>query len=71
MSPEKLVHMANQIGNFFVGQDEATAVASIADHLRRFWDPRMRSQIIALVDAGGDGLSEPVRRAVQALRSTQ
>ena len=43
--PDKLVYMANQIGRFFVTEDRATAVSGIADHLRKFWDPRMRAEI--------------------------
>lgn len=64
MSPEKLVHMANQIATFFASQGEADAPAAVADHLRQFWDPRMRRGIIDFVNAGGGGL-DPV--AVQAV----
>ena len=71
MSPEKLVYMANQIGKFFASQGPDKAVAGIADHLTRFWDPRMRNAIIAHLDAGGVGLDPPVREAVDKLRATQ
>jgi formate dehydrogenase subunit delta len=47
MSPDKLAYMANQIGRFFAHQKHDQAVASIADHLDKFWDPRMRSGILA------------------------
>jgi formate dehydrogenase subunit delta len=67
-SPDKLVHMANQIGTFFASQGEASAIDSTADHIRKFWDPRMRSRILAHLDAGGTGLSPTVARAVAALR---
>ena len=40
MSPDKLAYMANQIGKFFAHQPHDKAVASIADHLRKFWDPQ-------------------------------
>ena len=60
MSPDKLVYMANQIGKFFTSQGEAEAAAGIADHLKRFWDPRMRAQILAYLDAGGEGGARPV-----------
>jgi formate dehydrogenase subunit delta len=68
MSPDKLVYMANQIGKFFAHQGEAKAVAGIADHIARFWDPRMRTAIFAHVDAGGAGLDPFVLKAVQSLR---
>jgi len=47
MSPEKLAYMANQIGRFFAHKPHDQAVAEIADHLEKFWDPRMRSGILA------------------------
>jgi formate dehydrogenase subunit delta len=68
VSPDKLVYMANQIGKFFAHQGDAKAVASIADHLAKFWDPRMRAAIQAHLAAGGAGLDPLVRRAVEALK---
>ena len=67
-TPRKLVYMANQIGAFFVAQDVGTAPAKIAEHLRKFWDPRMRLAIVAHLDAGGDGLHPMVRQAVEMVR---
>jgi formate dehydrogenase subunit delta len=70
-SPDKLVYMANQIGKFFLSQGQDEAPAAIADHLNKFWDPRMRSAIIAHVKAGGAGLDPPVRDAVEKVRPGQ
>lgn len=70
MSPEKLVYMANQIGKFFASQGEDEAVAGTLDHIKRFWDPRMRKAIIAHLDAGGAGLDSVVRQAVAQLKDT-
>ncbi len=56
MKPEKLVTMANQIGAFFASQKGDEAVHSIVDHLKKFWDPRMRAAILAHLEAGGEGL---------------
>ena len=67
MSPDKLVYMANQIGKFFAAQGEDKAVPLIADHLVKFWDPRMRKEITAHLAAGGAGLDPPVRKAVGSL----
>jgi formate dehydrogenase subunit delta len=67
MSPDKLVYMANQIGKFFVAQGEEKAVPLIADHLAKFWDPRMRKAIIAHLAEGGAGLDPAVRNAVDSL----
>jgi formate dehydrogenase subunit delta len=65
---DKLVYMANQIGKFFAHQGEEKAVAGIADHILKFWDPRMRAQILAHLDAGGAGLDPNTKRAVETLR---
>jgi formate dehydrogenase subunit delta len=64
----KLVRMANQIGDYFRTFPEAEATAGTADHLRRFWTPKMRSEIIAFVEAGGAGLNEVAERAIADLK---
>ncbi|HME22017.1 MAG TPA: formate dehydrogenase subunit delta [Acetobacteraceae bacterium] len=66
MSPDKLAYMANQIGKFFAHQKHDEAVAAIADHLDKFWDPRMRSGILAHLDEVQ--LDPLVREAVESLR---
>ena len=68
MSPDRLIYMADQIGKFFQSQGNDKAVAGIAEHIRKFWDPRMRSAILAHLDAGGAGLDPNVRDAITALR---
>lgn len=70
MSPERLIYMANQIGTFFHSQGPDKAVPGITEHIRKFWDPRMRSAILAHLEAGGSGMQPDVRAAVEALRST-
>jgi formate dehydrogenase subunit delta len=70
MQIERLVYMANQIGKFFAAQGDDAAVAGIADHLKKFWDPRMRREIIAHVEAGGAGLDANTRAAIERLRET-
>lgn len=67
MSPEKLVMMANQIGTFFISQEPDKAPAVIADHIRKFWDPRMRAAILDHVRSGGEGLLPQVRLAIEQL----
>lgn len=71
MSPDRLVYMANQIGTFFRSQGPDKAVPGIAEHLKKFWEPRMRSAIIAHLDAGGEGLELEVRAAVETLRPAE
>jgi formate dehydrogenase subunit delta len=63
-----LVMMANDIGAYFAGYpDHEEAVAGIANHLRNFWDPRMRREIIEYVASGGHELKPMVREAVLSL----
>ena len=68
MRVERLVSMANDIGAFFNAEpDKAEAAKNVASHLRRFWDPRMRRQIVAHYREGGAGLDDVVRSAVRLL----
>ncbi len=68
MSPDRLIYMANQIGTYFRSQGPDKAVPGIAEHIRKFWDPRMRTAILAHLEAGGAGLQPEVRAAIEALR---
>ena len=72
MDLDNLVTMANRIGAFFAAMPEReAALAGIAEHLRKFWEPRMRRQLLAAVDAGEVGaLSDIVRDAVLAHRAS-
>jgi len=69
MSPDRLIYMANQIGKFFESQGHDKAVPGIAEHIRKFWDPRMRTKILAHLDAGGTGLDPEVREAIATLKN--
>ncbi len=52
MNTHHLVKMANEIGRFFEAYPDRTeARDAIASHLKRFWDPRMRREIRAHLDA--------------------
>jgi formate dehydrogenase subunit delta len=68
MQIEHLVEMANQIADYFRAEpDRKEAVSSVALHLRRYWDPRMRKQIIAHHQATGAGLNDIARAAIGEL----
>ena len=66
MNSDNLVKMANQIGTFFEAMpDREEAVADIASHIKRFWEPRMRRALLARLDGSEDaGLDEIVLLAV-------
>lgn len=67
MNTEHLIRMANDISAFFDSEAGADAPAQIASHITRFWDPRMRTELIAYGQAGGAQLSPSARAAVQLL----
>ena len=60
-----LVRMANDISNFFRIQPEEQAVAGTADHIRRFWEPRMRAKMAEYLAHGGSGLNPIARKACE------
>lgn len=69
MNVASLVTMANQIADFFVAEAGADAAPQeIAAHITKFWDPRMRTQIIAHAASGGAGLSPAALAAARALQ---
>jgi formate dehydrogenase subunit delta len=73
VTPDKMIHMANQIASFMAtqpGDGEVAGIGGVAHHIRQFWEPRMRDQLLAHVDAGGAGLDPMVIAAVARLRVT-
>lgn len=63
---EHLVSMANDIAINLSFQ--ADAEERIADHINRFWAPRMRSLLLDYAADGGQGLSEQLLPALKKLR---
>ena len=66
---ETLVRMTNQIGLNFAVMGDVDAAIAVADHIASFWDPRMKKQIFAHLDAGGEGLSSIAEDALKQLRN--
>lgn len=66
MDIDNLIHMANRIGQFFEAfPDEAEARDGIAQHIAKFWEPRMREELLAHIDSGSAATLLPlVRNAV-------
>lgn len=52
-----------------LSQGNGKAVPSIAEHIRKFWDPRMRSAILAHFESGGAGLEPDVKDAIATLKN--
>jgi len=67
MTYERIVYMANQIARAFRPKGEEAAITETANHIRSFWDPRMRAQLAAHLAAGGAGLDAVARRAAERL----
>jgi formate dehydrogenase subunit delta len=62
MDVTRLVAMANDIAAFFDSEgDEQLAAEGVKTHIEKFREPRMRSEIIAHVAAGGAGLGATAR----------
>lgn len=67
METADLTRMANQMADYFSAYSHEEAVAGIADHIQKFWDPRMRRGLIDHVRGGGDGLDPLVIEATSRL----
>jgi formate dehydrogenase subunit delta len=69
MNVDRLIEMANQISTFFAAESQpGRAPADVATHLRRYWEPRMRAQIVTYYqERHGAGLGEIALGAVALL----
>ncbi|MDH6594136.1 formate dehydrogenase subunit delta [Variovorax sp. TBS-050B] len=67
MHIDHLIRMVNQIGSFFEAMpDRDEALRDLALHLQRFWEPRMRRELLAHLDAAGTDALNPV--SAEAIR---
>ena len=66
---DRLITMANQIGDFFAPYPPKRRVEGIRNHLRTYWDPRMRTDLLDHIEAGGDGLKSFVVEGALLLKS--
>lgn len=71
MSADKIARMANQIATFMESKPHAEGLQGLASHINDFWEPRMRSQLFALLDQGGAGLKPLVVEAAGLIRRPQ
>jgi formate dehydrogenase subunit delta len=66
MDNSNLIKMANNIGAFFKSEpDRALAISGVEQHIRNFWEPRMRKQIVQYVQQDGTELLDIVAEAVR------
>lgn len=64
-----LVKMVNEIDGNMAGSDDARATA-VADHIRKFWSPSMRRQIVDYLTTNGAGLNPGAKRALALLEES-
>jgi len=69
MNIDLLIKMTNEIGDFFNGaSDPQQAARDVANHLKRYWEPRMLRQMLSYYEQRqGAGLSDVGRAAVGIL----
>jgi formate dehydrogenase subunit delta len=68
MDIARLVAMANDIAAFFDAEARETAADGVRSHLVKYWEPRMRRELIAHVADGGAGLVPTAKEAVRLLK---
>ncbi len=64
----RILVMAEQIGAFFAPYPPLRAAEGVRNHLRTYWDPRMREALLAHIDTGVNGLATHVVAGAQLLR---
>jgi formate dehydrogenase subunit delta len=67
MKVDLMVHNANQIALYFASFPRDEAIDGVTDHILKFWEKRMKKQIVDYLAEGGDGLHELAREAVKRL----
>ncbi|MBL43049.1 MAG: formate dehydrogenase [Rhodospirillaceae bacterium] len=68
MNTQKLIYMANQISNYFESYPEEKAIISTTNHINKYWDKRMKKEIIVYAENNGDGLNSVALNAVNNLK---
>lgn len=63
MNRPRLIHDANEIAKYFAAYPREEAIAGIADHIKKFWDPRMRAELQSMLTQNEGALHDLVREA--------
>jgi formate dehydrogenase subunit delta len=73
MNIDLLIKMVNEISAYFAAEPDAEQAAKgVAAHLRRYWEPRMRRQIISYYEERrGAGLTELALHGVALLAAQE
>ena len=65
---ERLAYMANQIARNLAIEGPEQAARSTAEHIIKFWEPRMIARFFAALETSDMGLNDIARAAVPILR---
>lgn len=68
MQQQDMLRMANQIAAFFNGSGPEAAIRDAAEHISKFWDPRMRTMLLAHIEKGGEGLDATIVKAASLIK---
>jgi formate dehydrogenase subunit delta len=68
MEQRDMIRMANQIATFFNAAGPEVAVRDTAEHINKFWDPHMRTQLFAHLDRGGADLDPTILKAATLVK---
>ena len=68
MQKNDMIRMANQIASFFNGSGPEVAARDTAEHINKFWEPRMRAALLAHLEKGGEGLDPTIIKAVSLIK---
>jgi formate dehydrogenase subunit delta len=68
METRDMVRMANQIADFFRSYPHDDAVKETAEHINRFWAPRMRRAFLEYIAKGGEDFDPLVRESASMVR---
>ena len=68
MQQQDMLRMANQIASVFHGSGPEAAIRDAAEHISKFWDPRMRTMLLAHIEKGGEGLDATIVKAAGLIK---
>jgi len=63
----RIITMANQIGDFFAPYPAERRAEGLRNHLRSYWDPRMRKALLDYIAQGGTDLHPHVIEGAKLL----
>ena len=63
-----VIRLGHDLVRNFEALPPEKAAAEVATHIRKFWDPRMRRELLGFVDAGDARVGTLLTRAAQGLR---